>query len=109
MTVEYIRFLPDHVVYSKKSLLHGQLESLNSIKHLHEYKKLRNDELMHKIKLKKLIEETKGEIELLIKNIPQPTEKDEIKEIINIPESGKKDRSLEEELDAIKEKLSKLQ
>lgn len=113
MTEEYVRLTSEHISYTQKALLEGQLSSLMSMKHLHAYKTLRNEELLSKIKLKMLIEQTKQEIDILIKSIPSPSYKeDDELEVINIApknENERKNASIEDELDAIKAKLAKLQ
>jgi hypothetical protein len=111
MATEYKKFSPEHVSYVQKTLLQGQLESLMTMKHLHSYKALRNEEILHKIQLKTLIEHTRQEIEILLKNLPTPSYKDEPteeEEVVAVRQDKKKD-TIENELDSIRAKLSKLQ
>ena len=110
MAVEYRKFLPEHISYIQKTLLQGQLQSLMSMKHLHSYKALRNEEILHKIKLKTLIEHTRQEIDILLKNLPSPSYDEETEERVNSVKVTeiKKNDNIENELDAIRAKLARL-
>ncbi len=116
---EYVKFSPEEVSYSKKNLLYSEMEILNSIKHLSDYKKLRNHELILKIDLKKKVDEINTSIAILQKILP----KTDFKEIKRREESenyelenslkdiieDKKTLSVEQELDEIRRKLQSLQ
>lgn len=107
MASEYRKLDQEHITYMQKSLLEGQLESLMSMKNLHAYRQLRQEELMQKIKLKKLIEETKQDIDVLLKVLPEPVQVEGEKDALT-DEQEKKNSSLEAELDMIKAKLAAL-
>src|SRR3989344_5245210 len=49
---EFINFSNEESTYMQKNLLSSQLEALNSVKRLHQYKRLREEEFSMKIKLK---------------------------------------------------------
>ena len=116
---EYIKFSPAEISYGKNNTLHSEMEILTSIKHLSEYKKLRTQELMLKIDLRKKVEEINTAIAILEKSLPKTTFKEtqnqeeiEYQEIENaLPNilDQKKKLSIEEELDEIRRKLQTLQ
>lgn len=124
MGVEYILFGIEEMKDIKKSLLSSQLSTLNSLQHLHNYKKLRNDEMNLKIKLKSLMEQSQNEIQVLKKLLPETqyrqnkhSGQSHFIDHINDPttpqlheEKEKKSRTtLESEIDAINAKLQMLQ
>lgn len=105
--ISYIKLEPAENLYIKKNLLQSQLELLQTIKHQQIYKKLRKQELIIKIELKKILEEAIGEFKLLNKLLPKTQTIQHPKGEKIILESGRK--SLESELLAIKAKLAQLQ
>jgi hypothetical protein len=108
MGIQYRRLSQEHITFAQKSLLQSQLESLTCVKHIRTYKSLRHEELVLKIHTKKLLDDLKQEIEILLRSLPEPTfPKDP--EIIMAPEAKAHGPTLEDELDAIKAKLAKLQ
>ncbi|HVY01576.1 MAG TPA: hypothetical protein VHA12_02315 [Candidatus Nanoarchaeia archaeon] len=109
MASEYKKLNHEQIMYTQKSLLQAQLESLTSIKQIRNYKTLRHEEIMEKINMKKILDELNKELELLLKILPSPTEEQE--EVIPGIEKEHKNRNyaLEEELDMIKAKLAALQ
>lgn len=108
MGQQYRRLSQEHITYAQKSLLQSQLESLTCVKHLRNYKSLRHEELVLKIHTKKLLDDLKQEVEVLLRSLPEPSLPKE-PEILLPVEKKHHGPSLEEELDAIKAKLSKLQ
>lgn len=119
MRAEYIRFLSPQVKYGQKAILESQLNLLSSLKHLREYKNLRDQELILKIHLKKKVEELRSSMDLLERALPKTQFKEEkqqaqeiIKEAIMVPSmlhDEKKELSLEQELESIRRKLARIQ
>lgn len=108
MGSEYKKLDHEQIIYTQKSLLQAQLESLTSVKQIRNYKALRHEELMEKINMKKILDELNKEIEVLLRILPEPTEEQE--EVIpGVEKPVHKSHALEEELDAIKAKLAALQ
>ena len=102
---EYVKISETEKKYSEKNLLQSQMRVIESLKHLKEYKKLRRQELLLKIRLKNKIEDAQSEIKTLKKalprtyNEPKPMSAHERQENL----------SLEQELNQIKSKLKGLQ
>ncbi len=101
---EYVKLSYAEKKYGEKNLLQSQLQLLNSIKHLKEYKKLRKQELLLKIKLKEKVIETIDELKMLDKRLPKVQPKHKISR-----KENKENLSLENELEKIKNKLKALQ
>ncbi|MBX4196368.1 hypothetical protein KW805_02155 [Candidatus Pacearchaeota archaeon] len=109
MSSEYVRITVAEKLYGQKHLLHSQLSLLNSVKRMRGYEKLRKEENLLKIELKKTVLDALNSLEILEKMLPKGnfiTHKPAIrydmmqdKEVITI----------EEELNAIKKKLTYLQ
>ncbi|MEK6825931.1 MAG: hypothetical protein AABY00_04045 [Nanoarchaeota archaeon] len=113
MTTEYIRLTSPEIVYGKKGLLEAQLNLLNATRHEYEYKKLRKEECMLKIALKKATDETLVSLNLFASFLPKTTIKEEKhhhakKEIISTPVMDNKSLSLDQEIENIKQKLAAL-
>ena len=116
--MEYIRFSNEEVFYGKKNLLQSQLELLSTIKRQRNFHKLRKDELLLKIELKRKVEETKTALDILEKSLPKTQFKEQEQEEKQIAKSmvfpqeelqvKQKEFTLERELEEIKSKLSKL-
>ena len=110
MGSEYKKLDSEQILYTQKSMLQAQLEALTSVKQIRNYKSLRHEELMAKIQVKKLLDEIRQELDVLMRSLPEPTYEQE--ETIAVPLPGQekaKGHSLEDELDAIKAKLAALQ
>ena len=110
MSSEYKKLDSEQILYTQKSLLQAQLESLTSVKQIRNYKALRHEELMEKINFKKILDEVHQELEVLMKILPEPSyeKEEEIPSPMQEHEQSKS-HSLEDELDAIKAKLAALQ
>ena len=110
MTTEYIRLTSQEMTYGKKGLLQAQLYLLNATKHEYEYKKLRKEEFLLKIALKKAADETLASLNVFESLLPKTTMKEEKhplkKEIIHTVES--KRATLDQEIESIKQKLASL-
>lgn len=113
--VEYTKLSREETIYGKKVLLQTQLELLMIIKHIKEYRSLRNDEFALKIALKNKVDETLLAIENLERllpkmKVPNMPKREEHEEIIYAQSSNlfQKELSLDQELEKIKAKLSLL-
>ena len=112
MSSEHVRISAIERVYGEKSLLLTQLNYLNSLKRLREYKRLRKEEFALKIALKSKIGEASAILKELEKNLPKVKlyKDDEEKENSHSMKKEEKEHfSLEKELEKIKDKLSKIQ
>jgi predicted nuclease with TOPRIM domain len=108
MASEYKKLDHEQIIYTQKSLLQAQLESLTSIKQIRNYKALRHEELMEKINMKKILDELNKEVEVLLRMLPEPSyEQEEV--IPGVEKARPQSHALEEELDMIKAKLAALQ
>jgi hypothetical protein len=113
MGSEYVKISYPEKVYSQKNLLQSQLETLTNIKRLREYTKLRKEELVLQIALKKRIEDILELLKLLDKLLPQTNLKlekspEHTRQEIILDKEEKKNLTLEQELEAIRRKLSNL-
>ncbi len=107
---EYVRFSDPERIYGEKYLLHGELGVLNILKRLKNYKKLRGEELILRLTLKKKMDDATENLKLLDKLLPhhkmEGLKKKQIKEdLIEENES----LTLEQEIEAIRRKLERLQ
>ena len=110
MTTEYIKFSVPERIYGDKNLLHSELELLGIIKRIRNYKKLRKDDLILKLTLKKKIEEFLDNLQLLDRLLPQDKlpgldRKKREEELMEM----KGELSLEQEIEVIRRRLEKLQ
>ncbi len=110
MSSEYVRFFGREALYGEKYLLTAELGVLGFIKRLRNYKKLRQEELILKIALKKKIDEVEEKLEIFDKLLPhtkmaglikKPTPKE-----YNLDD--KEDLTLEQEVERIRRKLETL-
>lgn len=109
MTSEYVKLSPAESFYAHKNLLQSQLEIIMAMKQFKEYKKLRNQELNLKIKLKSKILEMNNLLKELEKTLPKTALKPQsAEEKLAQTEQEKEMLSLENELEKIKQKLEKL-
>jgi len=109
MSIEYLRFSRRECIEGKKGVLEIEYSTLNILKKLREYLKLRKEELALKIALKNKIEETSENLKILDKLLPKTSM---LKVMQKMSEEEKiaynKDLTLEEEINEIKRKLSSL-
>lgn len=111
MAIEYIRLSPQELWYGKKSFLEAQLSLLNATKHFYAYKKLRKEEFMLKLALKKSAEDALSSVNLLQSILPKTTMKEEkhhVKGTVHNISSAidEKSLSLDQEIEHIKQKLT---
>ena len=109
---EYVRFTGLESVYAQKRLLHSELGLLGAVRRANNYKKLRNEEFVLRLALKKLIGDLLEELELLDKSLPQDKLPGLVKE--NKPKEKQSEEekgvlSLEQELEIIRRKLDVLE
>lgn len=100
---EYVRLSSTEKIFGTKALLHAQLETLNTLKHLKEYKKLRNEEFLLKVQLKSQITESLALLKEFEKKLPKTSFVHKTKK------KDEKTAKMESELAQIKEKLVRLQ
>jgi len=110
--VEYVRFLGPESIYGQKHLLHGELGLLEIVKRIRNYSKLRQEELVLRVALKKRFDEALENLELLDKLLPH----DKLSGLMkrkSRPEGElaeeKENLSLEQELEVIRRRLEKLE
>jgi len=106
MNQEYVKMTDSEKIFGAKSLLHSQVSLLNSVKHIQEYNRLRNEELAIKILLKKKLAEFDDGLKVLEKVMPKMAKEKEEEEVRK--DSVKKRMSLESELEEIRRKIEKL-
>lgn len=111
---------PEHVFlsamereYGAKQLLNSQINILNFLKHFDAYRALRSEELILKIALKNKVNDAMKSLDVLERLLPKPTHQEEKtpkKKKGNKSERHKQNHkpSLEQEIEEIRSKLSKL-
>lgn len=113
MVSEYVKISASESYYGQKNLLHAQLELLDLIKRIRNFKSLRDEELMLKVTLKSKAKEVTGTLEALNRTLPVSHYKEyyELKR-----EAGKKKAkrekhfvSLQQEIEDVRSKLARLQ
>lgn len=117
MSNEYVRLTDAEVNYTKKHLLNTELESLTSLKKLKAYKELRSKELTLKISLKTALDSLSQELIIMDKLLPHTSwdkkDNDEMLPSIHTTEiqqlKAQDNNELENQLDEIRKKLSRLQ
>ena len=103
----------DHAHSAKRDVLNGQMEMLNMVRTIEEYKLLRKQELLLKLKLKNDLKKTKENISNFIEKSPKT-------EVINEAIAKNKEKSktkkeskglanVESELEEIQEKLKRME
>lgn len=100
---EYVRLSGNEILYGEKNLLKSQLELADLLKKIKLYHKLRREELLLKIALRRKLEETSDSIKLFQKILPK-TEADKPK----VEKKKIKPMTLEQEIEDIKHRLDKL-
>jgi len=110
MSSEYIRFESREILDNHKTLLESQVNFLNSLKNISNYKKSRNEQFNLKIALKNKLDELKQELLILDKTLPHTSnkflsEEEKFERSIRHEEQT----SIEKELEEIKNKLKKMQ
>jgi len=78
MTSEYLKLNYAEAVYGKKNLLHSQLGLLTSVQNLEKYRKLREEELVLKIALRKKLEESKELLDAFERLLPKTKAEEEL-------------------------------
>lgn len=109
--VEYVRFSGHESLFGEKHLLHCQLSVLNIMKRIINYKKLREEELVLKIALKKRVVEILETLEMLDKILPHSRMAGLIRRENKVKEIDKKKEgalTLEQELELIRRKIENL-
>jgi|SRR3989344_534948 len=103
---QFVGLEKPHVFAGKKHLLYSEMNILESLKRYQNYKKFRKEELALKNLLKKVINDMKKEMEIIVQYIPEIKVKESSAEAIRtIP--VKRD-ALEEEIQKIRKKIAML-
>jgi hypothetical protein len=117
---QYVKLSPQEQVFGEKGLLQSQASLLVITKRLRNYKKLRIEELMLKLLLKKKLGEVKESFSMLDNLLPPaPIRKEkpikkagviEVQEEIveEVVEEKPKVKTLEDEIDEIRQKIARL-
>jgi hypothetical protein len=115
MGTEYIRLGPQELKYGKKSFLESHFYILSAMKHYNEYKRLRKEEFMLKVALKKSADEAMSFLNHLESFLPKTNIKEEKSRHVNVSHikeihAKQQDKvlALDQELDRIRQKLSAL-
>ncbi len=107
---EYVRLSAQEKIYGHRSLLQSQIEMMNILRSLKEYKILRKEEFVLKVALNAKIDEAIAEIGTLQRMLPRVSSHEEKKEpVLDIQKHKEENLTLEQEIDQIRQKLSKLQ
>lgn len=106
MTLPYIRIDYGESIEQRRQLLSSEINLINLIKRINNFKKLRKQELMEKLALRTLIRKSLLKMNMLMRELPG-VEMPKISAQEKKVEIRKKSH-LDEELSEIKEKLSKL-
>lgn len=108
---EYVRLIRPEIVYGDKNILYSELGLLGIVKRIRVYKKLRAEELILRIALKKKFDEVLECLQILDKLLPHDKlaglEKRRQKAKEEKAE-GKENLSLEQELERIRRKIEHL-
>jgi len=109
---EFVRFVRPEAVYGEKNILHSELGLLSVVKKIRAYKKLRAEELILRIALKKKFDESLECLQILDKLLPH----DKLAGLERRREKAKEEKglekenlSLEQELESIRRKIEGLQ
>lgn len=106
MKSEYVRLSHSEKFNGQKEMLQSELELLDIVQSMRNYKKLRTEEMALKVSLKSKINEAIEAVKKLEGYFPKTNYK--IPKGSKITETIKKDLSLQEEIEAIREKLQRL-
>jgi hypothetical protein len=109
---EYAKISAKEKSFGHKRLLEAQLSTLHSVKRLRYFLKLRKQEMLFKLALKSKIKETREKMRELNKTLPKmpdPEDETQEEEIKEEHAPLKSHVQLEEELEIIKQKLSRIQ
>lgn len=113
MKDEYVGLTHSEKVYGQRHLLQAQLEMLDSMQRLQNYKNYRKEELVLKLTLKNKLGEILGLLADMDKILPKPTYKikgvkEEGEEAIwNVEEE--EELTLEDEIELVRRKLENLE
>lgn len=103
----HIRLEYEEVVEGKRELLESQINLLEILKRVKNYKILRKRELILKGKLKNSLSLLNSEINQIQSHLPESEGELEIKEVMTKQET-ERDKNIESQLQEIREKLARL-
>lgn len=106
MTLPYIRIDYGESIEQRRKILSSEINLINLVKRINNFKKLRRQEFLEKLALRTLMRKNILKINMLMKDLPE----------VEIPKISMRERKIEikkkshldEELAEIREKLSKL-
>jgi len=103
----YVKVSYDNTIFARREILSSEINLINSVKRIKEYKRLRDEELLQKTNLKKLFTNTKDNVRKIILTVPKT---EGIKKAIKAKGKieKKKASSMEDELRSIKDELRAL-
>ena len=104
----HIKIEPYEVTESRRQILYIEMNLLNVIKKLSNFRKLRNEELQKKSAIKTEINEIKKRLDNLKKILPSANFGSKKKQIEEIKKEKEKRMKIEEELEEIKKKIELL-
>lgn len=113
---EYIKLTSEERLTGEKDMLQSEMAMLKSIKRLRAFEKLRKEELVLQINLKRLVGEALESLSMLDKLLPKTAFRPEVRIASSVPKQPievvkeiKEANNLESELEKIRAKLSRLQ
>ena len=107
---EYVRLSGQEAMFGEKHILHSELEILGLVKRIREFEKLRKEELILKLTLKKKLDETVECLKFLEKLLPHTKMIGLIKPHRSDDELAeeKESMTLEQEIEMIRRKIERL-
>jgi hypothetical protein len=105
---EYVKFSGAERLYGEKNILHSELEVLNFVKGIKEYKEVRKESLILRIALKNKLEELDEAMKMLDKLLPKDMPPGISLTKRMDEKMGRKNISLEQEIEVIRRRLAKL-
>lgn len=112
----HVRFEKSEAINSRKLLLEAQIDLLKIVQNIRAYRISRKQQALLKTKLKTKLSTISSEISKINAEMPavdkryihEEKKEKQVKEKVSVKPKDTKDKSLEQELDSIKRKLSQL-
>ena len=108
MGAEYVRLSNSERVYGQRNFLQAQLELLDLVKSMQNYKKLRMEELVLKLALKNIAKEVEELVGKFDRYLPHVKFKSKEKKENGEEKEEWVDLTLEEEIERVRRKLERL-
>ncbi len=111
MKSEYVRISREETFFGERGLLESQLSAASLIKRMQVYNRMRKEEMLLKIELKKKLSEMDGMVKWFEKLLPKTNdeEKKDFEKSLQENKSEREKFELEKEIFDIKQKLSSLE